>query len=248
MTRSKIIRRMKALMSITQDNGATESEAIAAAQKLSDLQAKYNLTLSEQELREEDYTEGYIETQKPNATPLEYLLGPITKLTDTEGCIDYYKHKGRWCRRLVFFGSKGDIEIAVYIYGLMQGTLARGCDEFKTSRDYQRLKRYDHPRRVMSDFRKGMCLRLAQRIYAMAELRKSNQHNAAATGTDLVVLKGHLVAQAFQKKYPNLGKGKKLDFTHSIASIHGANAAEQVAIRDALKEEGNVRQAITASQ
>lgn len=47
MNRDAISRRIRALRAKTVENGCTEAEALAAAELLADLLAKYNMTLDE---------------------------------------------------------------------------------------------------------------------------------------------------------------------------------------------------------
>ena len=54
MNKDKILEKIRALMLKTVENGASESEAVAAAQKVAELLEKYNLMMSEVEIDESE--------------------------------------------------------------------------------------------------------------------------------------------------------------------------------------------------
>ena len=55
MDKKEILKRMKMFSERTIENGCSEAEAMLAAKKLSELQAKYNVTLTELDVQEMDF-------------------------------------------------------------------------------------------------------------------------------------------------------------------------------------------------
>ena len=67
----KLKLRIQALRAKTMDNGCTEAEAMMAAAKVAELLDRYDLTLSDVELRESACERRVFETRRKNRIPLD---------------------------------------------------------------------------------------------------------------------------------------------------------------------------------
>lgn len=213
MNQDDILRRIRALMAKTTDNGATEEEALAAARKVGELVDKYELDLSSISLREEVCIRKGVEVGRTNAHPVQYTAVAISKYTDTKAWI------GLPNRTIHFFGLKPDVEVAIYLTHLFRTALEREWRGFGAS--------LTHTRRHRTSFMRGMAGRLSERLEQM----KADREKAKATGTSLVVAKGHLVSEQFAKSGVKLGNPKPRTRRVFASSYKAGQAAgDRVAI------------------
>lgn len=74
--------RIQALRAKTIDNGCTENEALAAAAKVAELLDRYDLSLSDVELREAPCEQRAFETHRKKRVPLDACIGAIANFCD----------------------------------------------------------------------------------------------------------------------------------------------------------------------
>lgn len=220
-----IKRKILALMAKTTENGCTEEEAMAAAEMVQSMLHKYQLDLSEIEIRESKVIQGAYDTGLRGNTPLEWTVSAIAFFTDCKAWIGRNEH-----REVVYkyFGLEHDVMIAEYITKICDWAIIWEAEEWKTSSDQYASASGSRRGKLKHDFQYGMALRLAKRIREM----KRKQDNSMSTGTDLVVVKSAVVDQEFAKLGLNLSKarggGKKSIDPGAYAA--GAAAGDKVKI------------------
>lgn len=199
--KEKAMRRIKHLRKMTQQNGASEQEAITAMNMMNKLLVDYNLSLSEIELDESDCVTLDFNTNLKKEHPSVHVVGAISSLTQTRATIS----KLAMSKKLVysFFGLPHDTEIAVFmvevVFNAMEDEYKKFLKEFKKTYEYKNRKAF-HINAIKNSFQIGMAVRIIQRIGEMHQ-QQQEAYSQAETGTDLIVLKDALVDEEFSKKY-----------------------------------------------
>jgi hypothetical protein len=97
--------------------------------------------------------------------------------------------------RYVFFGLRGDIEVAHYLTELIDGAVRAELGRYKTTPDYRRFRHQD--RHVANaSFALGMVASIADKLTAMKAGRDQAKES---TGRGLVVLKAAVVDTELEK-------------------------------------------------
>lgn len=227
MDKSKIAARIRALLEKTTDNGCTEDEALAAAQKAAEMLEKYNLTVDEVKLREEAIRRSDNPQSRCGHPADERLWKVAAAIAHMLDCRYWTNQGGRLGPCITFFGFAHEVEIGDYLLLICRRAI------YDQSAQYQRdelfLLRASVQRARSKSFVDGMVDRLAERIRAM----KPKQ----PPGKGLVVLRGSLIdaemkAQGIVLK-DGRGRGSR-DFDSGYGD--GQIAADQVSLNAGIKE------------
>lgn len=227
MIKDDVARKIRALRSMTVEAGCTEEEAILAAQRAGQLLEKYNLSLSEVEVREEPIGKRTLHTggRRVDHPIAKWLSVPIADLCNCKVWGDRKDDN----ITTVFFGTEADTQVAAYILELCM----RAHDTEKAA--YMRRRR-GIGKSGGTSFSHGMGRRLAERINNMAQ-PKSN-----TTGRDLVVLKNALVEEKFQALNIRLRNSKSSVRLRDKGSADaGSRAADRVNITTGIGRNSTVR-------
>lgn len=178
--------RIHGLRAKTTDNGCTEAEALSAAAKVAELLDRYDLSLSDVEIREAPCERREYETHRNKRIPLDDCVGAIADFCD---CRVWREKNPAGEARYVFFGLRSDVEAAHCLTELIDLAVRSELGRYKTTADYQRFR---HKERHMANasFTLGMVASIAAKLTAMKVQR--DQANTGA-GRDLVVLKASVV-------------------------------------------------------
>jgi hypothetical protein len=188
----KLTTRIQALRAKTLDNGCTEAEALAAAAKVAELLDRYDLSLSDVELRAEPCAEAAFETNRKKRIPLDECIGAIAAFCDCT----VWREKTAAGFRHVFFGLRANAEVAHYLADLVDTAVRTELGNYKNSAEYQR---FPHKERHLanSSFALGMAASIADRLHALkAERDAANR----GSGRDLVPLKSAVVEAELAKR------------------------------------------------
>ena len=223
--REKIAARIRALRAKTVENGCTESEAVAAAEMLAALLAKYNMTLDEAEMRESPFSR-HTETHDDwVGERLWKIAAAISKLTGAR----YWTGRAGEPPSISFFGFDHEVEVARYMLEICAGAMRREQKRILVG-DW-RLITTGKQRRAVTPFLDGMADRLALRIRRMKP--------DPLSGRGLVVLHDALVTQAMKDAGINLGEGRARGSRDSDAAyLDGRLAADRVALNPGLNSSG----------
>lgn len=187
-----LLRRLQALRARTVENGCTEGEAMAAAEKVAELLDRHDLSLSDLEIRAAPCERRVYETHLRKRIPLDECIGAIAAFCD---CKVWREKNAAGEAAYVFFGLKADVEVAHYLTGLIDGAVRSELGNYKNSAKY---KGFRHQERHVANasFALGMVARVADRLFAMKEARdRANE----STGRSLVVVKGAVVESELAK-------------------------------------------------
>ncbi len=188
----KLKLRIQALRAKTIDNGCTEDEALSAAAKVAELLDRYDLSLTDVELRAAACERRVYETHRKKRIPIDDCVGAIAHFCD---CRVWREKDALGESRYVFFGLRPDIEVAHYLTELIDAAVRAELGRFKTSADYGRL-RHQERHLANASFALGMVSSIADKLTAMKAGRDQVNHG---TGRGLVVLKTSVVDAEFDK-------------------------------------------------
>jgi hypothetical protein len=184
--------RIQAWRAKTVDNGCTEDEALSAAAKVAELLDRYDLSLTDVELRAAPCERRVYETHRKKRIPLDDCIGAIAHFCD---CRVWREKDAAGESSYVFFGLRPDIEVAHYLTELIDTAVRAELGRFKTSADYGQL-RHQERHRANASFALGMVASIADKLMAMKAGRDDVNH---CTGRGLVVLKTSVVDAEFDK-------------------------------------------------
>lgn len=178
--------RIQGLRAKTTDNGCTEAEALSAAAKVAELLDRYDLSLTDVEIRDAACERLEYEARHKKRIPLEDCIGAIANFCD---CRVWREKTPTGHPRYIFFGLRSDIEAAHYLTELIDLAVRSELGRYKTSREYQQFRHQD--RHVANaSFTLGMVISIAEKLTAMKAGRDQANNNA---GRHLVVLKSAVV-------------------------------------------------------
>lgn len=222
--------RIQALRAKTIDNGCTEGEALAAAAKVAELLDRYELSLTDIEIRETQCEERVYETHLKKRIPIDECIGAIAAFCD---CRVWRQKNAAGEARYVFFGLPADVEVAHYVTELIDGAVRTELGRYKVSAEY---KRFRHQERHLANasFALGMCASIADRLVAMKAERDGV---VRSTGRGLVVLKAAVVDTELERLGVKLrtveaGPGR---FISPDAYDAGGIAGEAVSLNPAIR-------------
>lgn len=189
----QILQKIRALAAKTVENGASEAEALAAANKVNALLEQYNLTLTEALLGRQACETKTINAGRSNFHAVEYTLIAIAEFCD---CRTWFSKGSARCYN--FFGLPSDVMMAEYLYDHIRRAIDFETEEYKQSLLYQ----IDYPgapsrRTRTTTFQKAMATRIAKRLKEMKEARA----NPTVAGRSIVAAK----ALKLHKEFEELG-------------------------------------------
>jgi hypothetical protein len=188
----KLKGRIQGLRAKTIDNGCTEAEALLAAAKVAELLDRYDLSLTDVEIREAPCEQRAYETRRKKRIPLDDCIGAIANFCD---CRVWREKNAEGEARYVFFGLRSDVEVAHYLTEVVDAAVRSELGRFKTSAAYQRFRHQD--RHVANaSFTLGMVASIADKLTAMKAGRDQANNS---TGRGLVVLKAAVVDTELEK-------------------------------------------------
>jgi hypothetical protein len=188
----KLKLRIQALRAKTMGNGCTQDEALSAAAKVAELLDRYDLSLSDVEMREAPCERREFETHRKKRIPLDDCIGAVANFCD---CRVWREKDHAGETRYVFFGLRSDIEVAHYLTELIDTAVRSELGRYKTTPEYLRFR---HQERHMANasFALGMVASIADKLTAMKAGRDKVN---SGSGRALVVLKAAIVDDEFEK-------------------------------------------------
>jgi len=184
--------RIQGLRSKTTDNGCTEAEALLAAMKVAELLDRYDLSLTDVEIRDAACEQREYETYRKKRIPIDGCIGAVANFCD---CRAWREKNEMGDARYVFFGLRSDVEVAHYLTEVIDNALRFELGRYKTSADYRRFRHQDR-HIANSSFTLGMIASVADTLKAM---KRERDVVTNGTGRDLVVLKASVVDAELKK-------------------------------------------------
>ncbi|ANC52461.1 hypothetical protein A4249_01430 [Brevundimonas sp. GW460-12-10-14-LB2] len=213
--RERIAARIRALRAKTVENGCTEAEAMAAAEKLAQLLADYNMTMDEADLRASPFGDHVHDAAGTVGLKLWKPASAIAKLTNTR-----YWTGGRAApTRITFVGLTHEVEIAAYLLAICERAMR--TESAAIMKAVRRLPHIKQAARVMP-FLDGMADRLAARIIAMIPPQPP--------GRGLVVLRNALITEELARRGVEIETGSARRPMNWGAYRDGQRAGDGVAL------------------
>lgn len=188
---TRVIERIQALRAKTVEQGCTEQEALAAANKMAELLDRYGLSLSEIELRRQPCQGIGIDTERRRHGPLDRCVPAIATFCD---CKVWTEKTATGTIRYVFFGLPADVEAAHYLYDLVTFAFDTETASFKSGAIYAEMAG-GHRRTAVNSFQIGLSRGLSAKLDALKAERAAQK----STGRDLVPLKTSIIDEELAK-------------------------------------------------
>jgi hypothetical protein len=189
----KVLSRIKALRAKTVDQGCTEQEALAAAEKMAELLDRYGLSLSEVELKSQPCEGAGIETGRKRFGPIDVCIPTVGAFCD---CRVWSEKSVEGEIRYVFFGLPADVAGARYLYDLVERAFETETERFKASPLYGE----HHPserRSATNSFQTGLAHGIGAKLRTLRAEREAAMRTS--TGRDLVPIKASVVEDELSK-------------------------------------------------
>lgn len=213
--RERIAARIRALRAKTVENGCTEAEAMAAAEKLAQLLVDHNMTMDEADLRASPFGDHVHDAAGTVGLKLWKPASAIAKLTNTR-----YWTGGRAApTRITFVGLTHEVEIAAYLLAICERAMR--TESAAIMHAVRRLSHIKQAARVMP-FLDGMADRLAARIFAMIPPQPP--------GRGLVVLRNALITEELARRGVEIETGSARRPMNWGAYRDGQRAGDGVAL------------------
>ena len=224
----KLRTRIQGLRAKTTAAGCTEGEALAAAAKVAELLDRYDLSLTDVEIRASACERREYETRLRKRIPLDECMGAIADFCD---CRVWREKNAAGEGRYVFFGLRSDIEVAHYLTEVIDSAVRSQLGLYKTSREYQQF-RHQERHLANASFALGMVASIADKLSAMKAARDATNQS---TGRELVVLKSSVVEAELERLDLKLRTVERTGrMVSSAAYDAGGEAGAALAINPAL--------------
>jgi hypothetical protein len=223
--RETIIKRINLLKEKTTANGCTEAEAMSAAEMISRLLQEYDLSMTEVEVKSQEFITDSIQMDSGNKKPIHDILGSIGYFTDTK--VYFNKRMGNYVYN--FFGAKKDVEFAGYLFDLLSHAMDNEYAKYQKTAEYKSIG----GRTARGSFYKGMIVRLSQRL---REMKNSIREEAKSSGL-VLYNKMAITEQMFKKENPFLRlrtSTSRITISDNDAFNSGKEAANRVNITSGL--------------
>ena len=224
-TTESIIKRIKKLLTLANNSGATEAEAKNAMAMAQCLMTKYNISManvgsdksSERNIRHEQYF-----TRKGSLNPADKEIAVIlnrfykVKILFSGGC------------SLVMVGTPENIEIAKYVHGYLRAVFFKCWNEYKA--------RAILPNKA--DYYFGLQTGICERMQEAENSAKSEETQEACKKYELVLVKNkEAIANYIYDTFGKLGKSRRRSASRMDANSFYAGKAKgsTISINQAIK-------------
>lgn len=201
-TTKSLIRKIKALLAKTIEQGATEFEAMNAMAKAHELLAKHQLELSDLDIREEGTEKISVELDIIKND----LAVNVAKYCE---CRVWQNSKEK---KLYFLGIKTDALFADWLILALADFVTKQEVSFMFSDDCTTTAKGTKAKQAkleINSFVQGCCKRINERLREEIMKRERERRSFTSTGRDLVPLKNAMITEAFAKLNLNLGRARE---------------------------------------
>ncbi|MDD2878647.1 MAG: DUF2786 domain-containing protein [Acidiphilium sp.] len=225
----RLVQRIQGLRAKTVEQGCTEQEALAAAEKVAELLDRYGLSLSELEFQAQPCEGIGIQTDRRRMGPIDDCIPGIAAFFECRVWAERPHNAGF---RYIFFGLRADVNAAQYLYELVERAFATETDGFRRSDLYRKME--GDRRSATNSFQYGLSRGITAKLRSLRATRDAV--NRSASGRDLVPVKAAVVEDELAKLGLNLktrtaSRGKRV---LSDAYAAGQEAGERFEIVSAI--------------
>ena len=161
----RIKAKLRALLSKTVENGCTESEALAAAEKAQELLSRYGIEADEVGAPEE-WAEDYVGLGA-RRRPRDSLWMALGFFCNCKAWLS--RTETGW--RVRYFGRPCDVAVASYLHDILERAIVAALADYKRTDSYQRRRKPSTRRAALRAFEIGMSDRLKTRLVQLKWLR-----------------------------------------------------------------------------
>jgi len=183
----RLIARIQALRAKTVEQGCTEAEALAAAEKVAELLDRYGLSLSELDLKNQVCEGTAVETGRKRVAPVDDCVPSVAAFFD---CRVWGEKGGDGRLRYVFFGLPADVVAARYLYDLVEMAFETETAAFRAGSTYAEMPS-SLRRTATNSFGIGLARGIVAKLHTLRQAREGALRGAS--GRDLVVAKADVV-------------------------------------------------------
>lgn len=225
------------LITLANNEGATENEARVAMERAQKLMAKYELDEAEV-LRQKIKRGVKVEAVREDADCFyvgkffnwEFRLGwDIAKIFDVYAIKTYDNKNFNWDKRqfqpmMSFLGMPNDLSLVLYFFDYCQNEVARHMElAYKTQQK-------------QNSFAEGMVNRITERLQ---ELYRRYKAEVQASTTDIVIYKDDAIQRAKDEHFPDRMKTRSKRKLLSNEFFHGREAGKHVHLSSNLRQVQN---------
>jgi hypothetical protein len=195
----RLVQRIQALRAKTVSQGCTEQEALAAAEKVAELLDRHGLSLNELAFRAQPCEGIGIQTSRRRIAPIDSCIPAIAAFFD---CRVWAERAEGAPLRYIFFGLRGDVAAARYLYEMVEHAFETETDAFRTGDLYFEMA--GERRSATNSFQTGLARGIAGKLQTLRAARDTGLRSAS--GRDLVPVKAAMVAEEMEKLGLNLSR------------------------------------------
>ena len=189
----RLVQRIRALREKTVEQGCTEQEALAAAEKVAELLDRYGLSLSELDLRKQSCEGIGVETNRKRRGPIDDCMADIADFFD---CRVWGETAETGELRYIFFGLPADVQAAVYLHDLIALAFATETATFRDG-EFYRDTHTGQRRSATNSFQLGLARGIVEKL---RDLRRTRDAAGGATnGRALVPVKDSIIDQEMER-------------------------------------------------
>ncbi len=186
--------RIRALRAKTVENGCTEAEALAAAEKVMALLAQYGMTPGEEDIAEEE-----LRFARTSPSPLQPLFVVIAEVCHCRAVLLGLRGEG-----VRYVGRDPYPEAAGYLHAVVSAAAARAMREFRTSGAYRRHYRLAAQQVAEHHYLTAFMAELSRKLRALKRARQEGDDqrrdlalaDAAVARIDTAPVRGHAPRRA----------------------------------------------------
>jgi len=183
----RLVQRIQALRAKTVEQGCTEQEALAAAEKVAELLDRYGLSLSELDLRRQSCEGIGVETDRKRRGPIDDCMGTIAAFFD---CRVWCETSEDATLRYIFFGLPADVQASVYLHDLIALAFATETSAFQATEIY-RSTHSSRRRSGTNSFQVGLARGIIRKLDTLRQAR--DVAGGSTNGRALVPIKESII-------------------------------------------------------
>ena len=183
----RLVQRIQALRAKTVEQGCTEQEALAAAEKVAELLDRYGLSLSELDLRRQSCEGIGVETDRKRRGPIDDCMGTIAGFFD---CRVWCETSEDATLRYIFFGLPVEVQAAVYLHDLIALAFATETAAFQATEIY-RSTHSSRRRSATNSFQVGLARGIIRKLDTLRQTR--DVAGGSTNGRALVPIKEAII-------------------------------------------------------
>jgi hypothetical protein len=216
---NRVIQRIRGLRAKTVDQGCSEQEALASANKVAELLDRFGLSLSEIEFKQQTCQGIGIDTTRRKRAAVDNCIPVVADFCD---CKVWTEESPSGTFRYVFFGLSADIEAAHYLYDLIHVAFDEETAHFKAGEIYSEVPSFER-RSAVNSFQLGLSRGICEKLKDMKTARYDSMQKSS--GRDLVQLKQPVIDEEMAKLGLSFHSRTRRHSKHVLADAFKAGKA-----------------------